>query len=198
MLFEDPLFFGDARYPMRFHKQKLWLHRASMAHYRARLEDDGHEVMVHGYEREEKAVDKLLGELKDDGVKALVAADPVDFTAVKRMRRAAADHELALEWLASPGWLNTRERNEDWSEGRKRWFMAEYYKAQRRELDILMDGDEPVGGKWSFDEDNRKKVPKKLYDEIPELPESRATISMKRPGRAWSQTSRTRSARLTP
>ena len=170
VLFEDPLFFGDARYPMRFHKQKLWLHRASMAQYRARLEDEGYEVMVHGYEYDEKAVDKLLGELKDDGAEVLIAADPVDFTATKRLRRAAADHELELEWLASPGWLNTSEQNKAWSEGRKRWFMAEFYKVQRRELDILMDGDEPVGGKWSFDEENRKKVPKKLYDEIPRLP----------------------------
>ncbi|MEM1409477.1 MAG: cryptochrome/photolyase family protein, partial [Pseudomonadota bacterium] len=33
--------------------------------------------------------------------------------------------------------------------------------------DVLMDGDDPVGGQWSFDEDNRKKVPKKLLDSVP-------------------------------
>mgnify|MGYP003139281719 FL=1 len=37
-LIEDTLFFGDRQYPMRFHKQKLWLHRASMARYAKRLE----------------------------------------------------------------------------------------------------------------------------------------------------------------
>jgi deoxyribodipyrimidine photolyase-related protein len=169
-LFEDPLFFGDPRYPMRFHKQKLWLHRASMAHFRKRLEDGGFEVVRFDYERDDKAAAKLVKQLKSDGVKGLLAADPVDHTAIKRLRAAAKDHDLELELLPSPGWLNTREHNEEWSEGRKRWFMAEYYKHQRRRLDILMDDDEPVGGKWSFDEDNRKKVPKKLYGEIPGLP----------------------------
>jgi deoxyribodipyrimidine photolyase-related protein len=47
--------------------------------------------------------------------------------------------------------------------------MGDFYKFQRRRLDILMDGDEPVGGKWSFDDDNRKKVPKQLLAEIPSL-----------------------------
>ena len=37
-LVEDTLFFGDRQYPMSFHKQKLWLHRASMARYAKRLE----------------------------------------------------------------------------------------------------------------------------------------------------------------
>jgi deoxyribodipyrimidine photolyase-related protein len=170
VLFEDPLFFGDPRYPMRFHKQKLWLHRASMAHYRAALEEMGHDVTVHGYERDAGSIRMLLGNLKGNGIDAVVAADPVDFIAGRRLHEAADSLEMGLDLLPSLGWINTREQNEDWSEGRKRWFMAEYYKAQRRRLDILMNGDEPVGGKWSFDEDNRKKVPKKLYDEIPALP----------------------------
>ncbi|MEL6315547.1 MAG: cryptochrome/photolyase family protein, partial [Pseudomonadota bacterium] len=33
VMLEDPLFFGDPQYPMVMHKQKLWLHRATMAHY---------------------------------------------------------------------------------------------------------------------------------------------------------------------
>ena len=39
-----------------------------------------------------------------------------------------------------------------------------------RRLNMLMDGEEPAGGQWSFDEDNRKKVPKAMLSEIPELP----------------------------
>ena len=41
--------------------------------------------------------------------------------------------------------------------------MASFYKEQRRKLNILMDNEgQPVGGKWSFDEDNRKRLPKKI------------------------------------
>ena len=38
----------------------------------------------------------------------------------------------------------------------KKPFMANFYKIARNKTDILMDKGKPKGGKWSFDEDNRK------------------------------------------
>jgi deoxyribodipyrimidine photolyase-related protein len=46
--------------------------------------------------------------------------------------------------------------------------MATYYKQQRIEKNILMEGDKPIGEKWSFDEENRKKIPDNFP--IPSLP----------------------------
>ena len=41
--------------------------------------------------------------------------------------------------------------------------MATFYKKQRRRFDILVDNDgNPIGGKWSYDDMNRKKNPKKF------------------------------------
>ena len=42
----------------------------------------------------------------------------------------------------------------------KKPIMANFYKYSRKKLDILMDEGKPLGGKWSFDEENRKKLPK--------------------------------------
>ena len=45
--------------------------------------------------------------------------------------------------------------------------MANFYKKQRKRFDILMESnDTPVGGKWSYDTENRKKLPKGIH--IPE------------------------------
>ncbi|MCK7525516.1 MAG: cryptochrome/photolyase family protein [Ignavibacteriales bacterium] len=38
--------------------------------------------------------------------------------------------------------------------------MASFYIEQRRRLNILVEDGKPVGGKWSFDDENRKKLPK--------------------------------------
>ena len=39
--------------------------------------------------------------------------------------------------------------------------MAKFYEMQRKRLNILVDADgAPHGGQWSFDADNRKKLPK--------------------------------------
>jgi len=57
----------------------------------------------------------------------------------------------------------------EWRSTRKRWHMADFYKWQRLRLDILMDGNTPRGGQWSFDEENRRKLPLKQLPLLPAL-----------------------------
>ncbi|MEM1141251.1 MAG: cryptochrome/photolyase family protein [Pseudomonadota bacterium] len=168
-LFEDPLFFGDPVYPSCLHKQKLWLHRASMQHFHETLKNTGHKVDTIGYKKDAGLLARTLKAKKKEGVTTILYAEIVDFVAERRLESAANAAGIDLEPLPSPGWLNSQCDNDEWAAGRKRWFMAEYYKFQRRRLDVLMDDDEPVGGKWSYDEENRKKVPKKIYSQIPDL-----------------------------
>jgi len=168
-LIEDPLFFGDSQYPMTFHKQKLWLHRASMTRYRARLEKDHDAVELVSYQADKTILKDCIARLANDGVTTLLACDPVDYTLEKRLRVYAKDHDLDLRLYAPPMFLNTKGQNQEWRSEQKRWFIAEFYKFQRRRLNVLMDGNDPVQGKWSFDEDNRKKVPKKLQGQVPQI-----------------------------
>jgi (6-4)DNA photolyase len=38
--------------------------------------------------------------------------------------------------------------------------MEEFYRAQRRRFDVLMDGPDPLGGKWNHDHANREPPPR--------------------------------------
>ena len=170
VLFEDPLFFGDPVYPAHFHKQKLWIHTASMEAYRQRLEAEGFPVTKVPYAPDAYAIDKAMADLAASGVRQVAAADPCDFIALKRLRRATAAADLQLRLYLSPGFINSGADNQRWKKDRSRWFMAEYYKYQRRRLNLLMDGENPAGGRWSFDEANRKKVPKAELQRLPAPP----------------------------
>lgn len=170
VLFEDPLFFGDPVYPAQFHKQKLWLHRASMKAFRRRLEAEDFQVSLVSYEPDAGLIDRTLADLAASGVRRVTAVEPSDFMALRRLRRAATSADLRLRLYPSPGFINSQADNQRWKEGRSRWFMAEYYKYQRRRLNLLMDGENPVGGQWSFDEANRKKVPKPQLSRLPPPP----------------------------
>jgi deoxyribodipyrimidine photolyase-related protein len=64
--------------------------------------------------------------------------------------------------------LNTRSDFKKYLSKVKKPFMATYYKQQRIKKNILMNGDKPIGEKWSFDEENRKKIPDNIL--IPSLP----------------------------
>jgi deoxyribodipyrimidine photolyase-related protein len=170
ILIEDSLFFGDHHYPATFHKQKLWLHRATMKRYEAWLQDRGFNTEYIDYDPDEDALHKQLKKVVKSiksSPKKLLVADPTDFILEKRLNRIGGKLKVDIEFLSNPGFLNTPEQNTEYRSGKKRWFQADFYKSQRKRLDVLMDGDEPVGGKWSFDDENRKKVPKKLLDEVP-------------------------------
>ena len=45
---------------------------------------------------------------------------------------------------------------EDWAKDRKSLRMEYFYRVMRRRTGLLMDGDDPVGGEWNFDAQNRK------------------------------------------
>jgi deoxyribodipyrimidine photolyase-related protein len=48
----------------------------------------------------------------------------------------------------------------DFFQGKKTFLMESFYRAMRKKHDVLMDGDQPLTGKWNYDSDNRKKLPK--------------------------------------
>ena len=172
ILIEDPLFFGDSIYPMRFHKQKLWLHRASMKRYETELKTQGFRVDYLDYDASKNSLVEQLrkfvdGKAKED--RKLCCVDPTDFILSKRLEKACDVLNLHCETIRNPGFLNSTDENRQYREGKKRWFMADFYKWQRQRMNILMDGDVPMGGKWSFDDENRKKIPKHHLSEIPEI-----------------------------
>lgn len=55
----------------------------------------------------------------------------------------------------------------DWARGRRELRMEHFYRWIRRREDVLMDGDQPVGGRWNFDAENRKAFGKAGPGEVP-------------------------------
>ena len=74
--------------------------------------------------------------------------------------------------------LNSRDDFKKYLSKSKKPFMAVFYKETRRKMNILMNGEDPVGGKWSFDEDNRKKLPKGT--KVPTFPKINQTVHTKK------------------
>lgn len=76
------------------------------------------------------------------------------------LEQAIAKSGIERVWYESPLFLLAKEDAMKRFTDSKR-FMASFYKEMRKDFEILVDEDgEPTGGKWSFDEDNRKKIPK--------------------------------------
>ncbi|MFM7645158.1 MAG: cryptochrome/photolyase family protein, partial [Sphingomonadales bacterium] len=156
-LIEESLFF--TQYP--FHIQKIVLHRASMKSYAYALEQQGY--TIHYVEAKQK-----LGELRQfiralaaKKVKAIHYVETVDYWIEERLQRTAASAGIELIRYGSPGFLNQLEEVTDYFEKRKTYFQTDFYIQQRKNRKWLVEKEkDPVGGKWTFDTDNRKPYPK--------------------------------------
>ncbi len=170
LLVENSLFFGDAQYPMRFHPKKITYHQDTLAEFGAALKKKKVVVEHITYQDGVCELDGILKQLSHDKFGKIYCVEPCDYVLEKRLVRAAQKHNIELTLLPSPGFLNTSEENQEWRSTRKRWHMADFYKWQRVRLGILMDGKVPEGGQWSYDEDNRRKLPLKQIPLLPALP----------------------------
>lgn len=158
LLIEDPLFFGtDSKQPLRLHSKKLILHRASMK----RWAGSRSEVTYLELPDKPSRTDLFLADHIPDKVDTLVCVDPVDYLLERRLHRLAKVKDLHLEILPSPMFLTPGDWMNETMDAMKRPFMKTFYEAQRKRMDLLLEPDgSPAGGKWSFDADNRKKLPK--------------------------------------
>ena len=155
-LFQDPLFFKDIKYPVKFNKKKILMHLLSM-------EDYYNNLISSGYDAEIVPFNKLDGSnyveefIKKNKVTNLHIFEIVDFELRKRFVSATEKLNVNINWLKNPMFLLDSEEVKIEFEGKKKYLMANFYKKQRKNFNILIDGDKPVGGKWSFDDENRKK-----------------------------------------
>ncbi|MFT5302927.1 MAG: deoxyribodipyrimidine photolyase-related protein [Mariniblastus sp.] len=172
VLIEDSLFFCDAHHPLKMHKQKLWLHRATMKRFERTLQTKGMETLYLEYDPRPDSLKTHLKQIQrtmTSSPRKLIVAEPTDFLLEKRLQRFCSHLKIPCHFVSNPNFINQPHENQAYRAGKKRWFMADFYKFQRKRLNILMEDDQPTGGKWSFDEDNRKKVPKKLLGSLPPL-----------------------------
>ena len=79
------------------------------------------------------------------------------------MRIFSEINNLEITFYKSPMFLESREDFNKYANEKNSLSHAGFYKNIRKKLNILIDKNQiPVGGKWSFDEENRKKIPKDL------------------------------------
>ncbi len=162
-LIEDPLLFGtDTQYPVRFHHQKLILHRASMQQYGAYLKNDGYDVHIVAFTQLSTSAD-IVKILQQDGISHLTIADPADYALRKRLETAARHAQMHLQFVATPMFLTDTTEADAFFSQSSTYRMSSFYTWQRKRLKIMVEDDgSPTGGQWSFDKENRKKLPRSI------------------------------------
>ncbi len=164
VLVEDPLFFSQ----YNFHAQKLLLHRASMTEFSAychRLGKQVHRIETH------QLVDtcEIGAILKNLKISQALGIDPTDVWLKERVDHGCRTAKVAIQWLEDPAFLTPTKVMQSWAENRQHFHFTDFYREQRKRLGLLLDSKgKPLGGKWTFDTENRKRLPRDIV--VPAIP----------------------------
>ncbi|MGE2728962.1 cryptochrome/photolyase family protein [Mycolicibacterium vaccae] len=133
----------------RYHRQKLHLVLSALRHAADDLGDRATLIQADSY-------NDALRRYK----RPVLVHQPTSHAAERFVHRLKQQGKVA-DVLPTPTFALPREDFAEWAGNRTRFRMEDFYRDQRRRFGVLMDGDEPVGRRWNFDEDNRESPPKK-------------------------------------
>ena len=141
-----------------WHTQRAHFLITSMRRFATELQAEGFTVdyciaptMADGYEQH----------VAQFSPASVVATEPNSFDARQLLQRLGVDTVESNQFLCHTSLFA------QFSDGKKSMKMEDFYRFQRKRLNVLMDGDNPVGGRWNFDEENRSGPPKKDQDRWP-------------------------------
>jgi len=86
----------------------------------------------------------------------LVMSAPGDWRVLQAIKAVAQGSGLPLDIHEDRHFFSSIADFAAHAKGRKSLRMEYFYREQRKRHDVLMQGDEPVGGQWNFDADNRE------------------------------------------
>ena len=157
----------------KHHKLKLYLYLTSMREYKDELESASIKVNYFKLEerkKEEEYSSFLIKFLKKQKTSSINIFEIEDKPFEESLLRALDDSKILINTHESPMFLLSKNEFKPLAKGNKTYRMASFYKEMRKKYNILVNEDgKPFGEKWSFDDENRKKIPSGT--EVPRLPE---------------------------
>jgi deoxyribodipyrimidine photolyase-related protein len=145
-----------------YHRQKLVLVWSAMRHFAQELQADNWQVT---YEIATDFATPLTKWIRDHQITELQITTPCDRPFLKYIQ--SLDLNCEITFLPDRHFLWSGEEFVTWTKSRKRMLMEDFYRAGRKRFNILMEEQKPLGGKWNYDQQNRKPPKKDLQTPKP-------------------------------
>ena len=159
--------FDEAVY-VKHHQKKIAFLFSAMRHFAASLSDAGWNVDYvrldqdgnsHSFSGEvARAVERHAPE-------SVIATFASEWRVLTEMRDWENTLPCAVELRDDDRFYCSLDEFATWADGRKQLRMEYFYRELRRKTGILMSGNDPIGGQWNYDAENRGRAPDGL--EVP-------------------------------
>ena len=146
-----------------YHKFKLAYQFTAMREYAEFLTGKNQKVWYYNIENHTTYEAKIRELVEGYKYKTVAICEPnYEYSKNFNIEKIASDLGIFAEILHNPMFLTQKAEFSTFlsTKKSKQLVMRDFYSWQRARLGILVVDGKPVGGKWSFDEDNRQKLPK--------------------------------------
>lgn len=149
---------GETKY-VRHHVKKIAFLFSAMRHFARELESLGWRVDYRKLD-DLQNTGGFTGELKRAVARhrpeRVVVTHPGEWRVADALLMAKEELDVPLDVIPDDRFIASIDEFAQWAKGRKQLRMEYFYRDMRRKTRLLMNGDEPVGGAWNFDKENRK------------------------------------------
>ena len=151
---------------VKHHKKKIAFLFSAMRHFAKELREKNYKVDFTKLDDPDnsgslkKEVARLL---KKNNFERIIVTSPSEYYLLSEIQQWQSEFGILIEIRADNRFFCSVEEFSEWAKDRKQLRMENFYREIRRKHKILMQGNDPVGGRWNFDSENRKP-PKKDLD----------------------------------
>ncbi len=148
----------------------VWSHKARIALFLSAMRHFAHSMTEAGWSLDYVAMDdpaaadfgiRLREALQRHSPKILKVIEPGELRMLQMIEEVCKEAKVQLQVLDDTHFLCSRHEFASWAKGKKELRMEYFYRVMRKKYAVLMEGDEPAGGSWNFDADNRSAYPKR-------------------------------------
>ena len=145
---------------VRHHIQKVVSIFAAMRAFATQLQQNGHHVRyfkINDADNQQDFIKNLSNLYEEHKPVSMRYQLPDEYRLDAYFKEAG----LPLTPVDSAHFLTSREELSELFRGKKTFLMETFYRHMRKKHAVLMEGDQPAGGQWNYDHENRKKLPAK-------------------------------------
>ncbi|WP_309627361.1 cryptochrome/photolyase family protein [Brevundimonas sp.] len=148
---------------VRHHKQKIALIFAAMRSFALRLEGRGvtvRYVRIDDPANTHSIVGELHRALDEQPMGSVTITECGEWRLAEALVAFAGVARVPVDVREDSRFICTHDRFRRWASGKSQLRMEFFYREMRRETGLLLDGAQPVGSKWNYDAENRRKLTK--------------------------------------
>lgn len=156
---------------VQHHLQKLCAFFAAMEEFAERLQALGHQVLHLSLDatRQHTTLNDLIqSTCQRYSIEALEYQRPDEYRLLESFRALHETLDMPVSEVDTEHFILPFDEIQQHFEAGKHKRMESFYRNMRRAHKVLMEGDEPVGGRWNFDSENRNRLNKTDIEAIPQ------------------------------